>query len=209
VDPATGRESFYENIEGREREITTDQANARMVLLGKVDPTVQGGLTNNFTWKGFDLGFTFTYSFGGRLYDGASGWIGSGGGSMNYNGNLPSYWKLSDTWQKAGDKAKLPRFMYGRSTQPSSRWVLSTNHVRLKNITLGYNLPDKVLKTIGMSKVRVYASAVNLLTFKSSDMYIDPEIPVDPSSTAIRSYGVATFQTPPLRTFTFGIDVAF
>jgi TonB-linked SusC/RagA family outer membrane protein len=209
VDPATGRELFYKNTSGRERETTSDPAEARAVLIGKVDPTVQGGLTNNLAWRGFDLGFTFTYSFGGHLYDGASGWIGSGGGSMNYNGNVPSYWNISDTWQKAGDNAKLPQFVYGRSTQPSSRWVMSTNHVRLKNITLGYTLPAKPLKAAGISRARVYASAVNLLTFKPSGMYIDPEPPVDPGSSAIRYYGAVTYQTPPLRTVTFGIDVTF
>ena len=209
VDPATGMERFYKNTPGHERELTTNQADARMVLIGKVDPTVQGGLTNNLAWRGFDLGFTFTYSFGGNIYDGASSWIGAGGGTMNYNGNVPDYWNLADTWQKEGDNAKLPRFMFGRATQPSSRWVLSTNHVRLKNITLGYALPGSLLKAAGISRARVYVSAVNLLTFKSSDMYLDPEIPVDPASTAVRSYGVATYQTPPLRTVTFGIDVAF
>jgi TonB-linked SusC/RagA family outer membrane protein len=209
VDPATGRESFYRNTPGHERETTTDQSEARAVLIGKVDPTVQGGLTNNLSWFGFDLGFTFTYSFGGHIYDGASGWIGSGGGSMNYNGNVPSYWNISDTWQKAGDNAKLPQFVFGRSTQPSSRWVMSTNHVRLKNITLGYTLPVKPLKAAGISRARVYVSAVNLLTFKPSGMYLDPEPPVDPGSSAVRYYGVATYQTPPLRTVTFGIDLAF
>lgn len=209
VDPETGRESFYRNVEGHEREITTNVSTAKMVALDKVDPTIQGGLTNNFTYKDFDLGFTFTYSFGGHLYDNAAmNWLGVDGGTTNYQGGIPSYYKIEDTWQKPGDIAKLPQFYYGNTNEVSSRWIYSTDHIRLKNITLGYTLPKDILRSAKLSKVRFYASAVNLFTIKPSNLTVDPEIPVDPSS-GIKSYGTVLFQTPALRTFSFGVDVTF
>lgn len=205
VDPATGKEMFYKNTKGHERETTTNSAEAKQVIIGKVDPDVMGGLTNNFRYKAFDLGFTFTYSFGGNLYDNAT-WINSNGGSFNYN--VPEYNKLGEMWQNPGDNARLPQFVLGNVNTPSSRWMHSTDHVRLKNVTFGYTLPQNVLRKLSLGNARVYASAVNLFTIKSSDLIVDPELPVDPNP-ATRTIGVVTFQTPPLKTVTFGIEVTF
>ncbi len=207
VDPKTGKEMFYKNREGVERETTTNTAEADMVIVGKVDPTVSGGFTNTFSYKGIDLGFTFTYSLGGHVYDNAS-WINSDGGSDNYDGNVPAFYKLEDMWQKEGDIAKLPQFVYGNRNQISSRWMYSTDHIRLKNITLGYTIPRNLLNKFSISKARVYASAVNLFTIKSKDLVVDPELAVDPDP-RYRAIGVATFQTPALRTVTFGLEVTF
>lgn len=209
VDPETGKESFYRNVEGHEREITTSTSQARMVAIDKVDPTVSGGLTNNFAYKGFDLGFTFTYSLGGHLYDNAAmNWLDVDGGSTNFYGSIPAHYKISDTWQKPGDNAKYPQFVYGNTNAISSRYIFSTDHIRLKNVTLGYTLPKNLLRSLKLDKVRLYTSAVNLFTIKSKDLVVDPEIPVDPTD-GIKSYGVVLFQTPQLRTITFGIDVTF
>lgn len=208
VDPDTGKESFYKNKGNNPRETTTNVGEASRIIADKVDPLVQGGITNNFSYKDFDLGFTFTYSLGGHLYDGASGWIGTDGGSLHYTGNIPSYYKVEDMWQKQGDNAKLPRYVYNNTTATSTRWVRSSDHLRLKNVTFGYSLPKQFAKKAGLGKVRFYASAVNLFTIKSKDLAVDPEVPVDLAD-GVRSYGVVFFQTPPLRTVTFGVDVTF
>ncbi len=199
VDSATGKESFYVNREGKEREITTNIAEADKVNLGSVTPEVTGGITNSLLFKGIDFSFVFTYSLGGQVYDNAR-WLQSNGGTYNYRSQLPSYYKIEDMWQNPGDNARLPRFVYGNVETPSSRWLFSTNHLRLKNVTLGYSLPTKVVKKVGLGKVRAYASAVNLLTFKKSDLYLDPETTID---------GLVVFQTPPMKTITFGIELEF
>ena len=200
VDTETGKESFYVNDgSDKSRETTTDVAKAKKVIIGNTDPKVQGGLTNFISWKDLDLNFTFTYSFGGELLDDA-GWLQSNGGTYHYLGNVPTYYKPSQMWQKPGDHAKLPQFVQGNSAASSSRWVMSTNHVRLKNITLGYTLPKHIIRNLGLTKVRAFASANNLVTFKSKNLYVDPETPVD---------GLVTFETPALRTVTFGIEVGF
>ena len=78
--------------------------------------------------------------------------------------------------------------------------MMSTNHVRLKNITLGYKLPNSIIRRVGLNKVRAYASASNLFTIKSKDLYVDPEVPAN---------GLVMFESPALRTVTFGIEVGF
>lgn len=200
VDPETGKESYYIN-DGTDnsRNTTTKSSEAKKVIIGSVEPKVSGGLTNFVSWKGIDLNFTFTYSFGGKAYDRAS-WLQTNGGTYHYNGNIPTYYKAKDMWQKPGDNAKLPQFVFNNTNVLSSRWMMSTNHIRMKNITLGYKLPNDVIRRIGLNKLRVYASASNLFTLKSKDLYVDPEVPVD---------GLVTFESPALRTVTFGLEIGF
>ena len=124
----------------------------------------------------------------------------SNGGTYNYLGNVPAYYKIEDTWKKPGDNAKLPQFAYGNTNIASSRWLMSTDHLRIKNITLGFTMPSKVSQKWGINKLRAFVSANNLLTWKSDGLYVDPETPVD---------GLCTFETPALRTITFGLEVGF
>jgi len=162
---------------------------------------------NTLTYKGFDLNFTFTYSFGGHLYDGATS-INSDGGTNNYNGNIPASYKISDIWSPDNRNGTIPQFVYGNSYVQSSRWVQSTDHLRLKNVTFGYTLPKNLLSKLNINNARVYASAVNLFTIKSKDLVVDPELPVSPDPSK-RAIGLVRFQTPPLRTVTFGVEVTF
>ena len=142
---------------------------------------------------------TLTYSLGGHAYDYAT-WLQSNGGTYNYLGNVPAYYKIEDTWKKPADNAKLPQFAYGNTNIASSRWLMSTDHLRIKNITLGFTMPSKVSQKWGINKLRAFVSANNLLTWKSDGLYVDPETPVD---------GLCTFETPALRTITFGLEVGF
>ena len=134
-----------------------------------------------------------------NAYDYAT-WLQSNGGTYNYLGNVPAYYKIEDTWKKPGDNAKLPQFAYGNTNIASSRWLMSTDHLRIKNITLGFTMPSKVSQKWGINKLRAFVSANNLLTWKSDGLYVDPETPVD---------GLCTFETPALRTITFGLEVGF
>jgi TonB-linked SusC/RagA family outer membrane protein len=201
VDPETGTECYYINDgSANARNTTTDVNKANKVIIGKHQAGIEGGLTNNITWKFIDFGFTLTYSLGGDAFDYAT-WQHDNGGSFTYNGAVPAYYKLSDMWTGPGDtNAKLPKFQYGSKRVLSSRWIMPTDYLRVKNLTIGFSLPSEYLHIVGLSKARAYFSASNLLTWKSKDLYVDPEMPVD---------GACTFETPALRTFTFGIELGF
>ena len=199
VDPETGSEMFYINGEDGSRETTIHSNEANKVIIGSPDPKLTGGLTNFVSWKFIDLNFTLTYSLGGHAYDAAT-WLQSNGGTYNYVGNVPAYYKIEDTWKQPGDNAKLPLFAYGNKNTVSSRWMMPTDHLRLKNLTIGFTLPSNLSKKAGISKLRAYISGNNLLTWKSKDLYVDPETPVD---------GLCYFETPALRTITFGIELGF
>lgn len=201
VDPQTGLESFYLN-DGTEnaRQTTTDVSKAKKVIVGKHDAALEGGLSNFVKWKFIDFNFTLTYKLGGDSYDYAT-WLHDNGGMYALRGAIPSYYKLSDMWQKAGDNAKLPKFQpgYGKRVL-SSRWLMPNDYLRLKNLTIGFSAPREWTSKIGLTKARVYFSGNNLLTWKSKDMLVDPETPVD---------GLCTFEMPSLRTYTFGVELSF
>lgn len=88
----------------------------------------------------------------------------------------------------------------GRYCRTADRWMFSTNHLRIKNITLGYSAPKAWTQKLKLEKIRAFASGSNLLTWKSKDLYYDPEVPVN---------GVVTYETPSLRTVTFGVEIGF
>lgn len=201
VDPETGLESYYIN-DGTEnaRKTTTDVAKANKVIVGKHDAAIEGGLSNFMKWKFVDFNFTLTYKLGGDSYDAAS-WLHDNGGKFALRGAIPDYYDLSKMWQKQGQKAELPKFQagYGKRVH-SSRWLMPNDYLRLKNLTLGVSAPNEWIRPLGINKARMYFSANNLLTWKSKDMCVDPETPVN---------GLCTFEMPALRTYTFGIEVSF
>ena len=77
---------------------------------------------------------------------------------------------------------------------------MPTDYLRLKSLTLGLTAPNNWVSRLGLNKARLYFSASNLFTLKSKDLYVDPEMPVS---------GLCVFETPALRTFTFGVELGF
>lgn len=203
VDPATGSALYVKNTrdeQGRyDRQQTTDPNEAEAIAYKAADPKIAGGLTNLFTYKWFDLGFTLTYSLGGYSFD-KTGTYNETDGASEGNRNLPVY--ALDRWQKPGDQTDIPRFVLGRSDKisgGSSRFVHSTDHLRLKNLTFGITLPHALTDKVWLDKVRLYFSGSNLLTWAKWKQY-DPEVPVS---------GEVFCETPPMRTFSFGAEINF
>ena len=197
VDPSSGNALYYKNTEDEngnlDRTLTQDVNEAQAVPYKQVDPKISGGLTNILSYKWFDLAFTLSYSLGGYSFDKTGTYIETDGASEG-NRNLPIY--ELDRWQKPGD------IVLGRSDKVSggsSRFVHSTDHLRLKNLTFGFTLPHNWTDKVLLDKVRVYFSGSNLLTWAKWKQY-DPEVPVS---------GEVFCETPPMRTFSFGVEVNF
>lgn len=207
VDPQTGKAQYYLNTQNEDgsynRGLTTNPDQAQSVPYKSVEPKISGGLTNMFDYKGFDLSFTLTYSLGGYSFDRAGTYIENGTNSIYGDGagskgrNLPVY--ALDRWQKPGDQTDVPRFVFGEAPGPnnSSRYIHSTNHLRLKSLTLGYTLPKQWVSKAFIDNARIYFSGSNLLTWAKWKQY-DPETPVN---------GEVLCETPPMRTFSFGVQL--
>ena len=119
------------------------------------------------------------------------------------NTNLPSY--MLNRWTGEGTSDRYPRFVLGDSVnwQSSDLMVYDGSYLRLKNIQLGYTLPEKLTKKAFISRLRVFVAAENLLTLTKYHGY-DPEISSGGTSLGI-DYGVY----PQARTFSLGVNVAF
>lgn len=197
VDPENGLPMYYSNVEKdgvRSREKVYDPNDAVMVPLENIYPTVSGSIGNTFRYKYFDLMFNFTYSLGGHSYDDAMWALQDDGKSAT----APKSIELRRRWQKPGDQTDIPRYVYGQNYGGwwhSSRGIHSTDHLRLKSLVLGVNAPDSWIKKLGLSRARVYFSGSNLLTWAKYTQY-DPEL-----------MGTVGFEIPPLKTFSFGLEI--
>lgn len=202
VDPQTGKALYYLNTTDEKgnynRTTTTDATKAQAIAYKSVDPKISGGFTNLFKYRNFDLGLTFTYSLGGYSFDKAGALIETDGANESKR-NLPVY--ALDRWQKPGDITNVPRFVLNQAAGPqnSSRYIHSTDHLRLKSLTLGVSLPAKWLSKLIIDNARFYFSGSNLFTLAKWKQY-DPEVPVN---------GEVYCEAPPMRSCSFGIEVTF
>ncbi|MNK19389.1 TonB-dependent Receptor Plug Domain protein [compost metagenome] len=209
VDPADGL-PIWLNKDGYETKTFSldDRVNTGQVL-----PDYVGGLTNTFSYKGFELNTLFTFAIGGNLYD----------GSAKRQLGIVTDWNIrsdiSDRWQKPGDIAKFPRLTMNTGTYPglSSEWqynstmfLYDATFVRLREVTLAYNLPASFAHKLRLQTLKVFASGMNLLTF-SKYPGGDPEVARDFENNQDRnmSPNVTYLTTPQQKSVSFGLSTSF
>ena len=201
VDPATGKQLYWawdtdENGNPGERYMTADMAKATQckTIQGSRIPDLYGSIANEFRYKGFDLSFMFTYSIGGKVLDGVYNTLLYG----NYVGNAKSA-NLERAWKQPGDITDIPRIEIGKSYIITDNSLINASYLALKNVTLGYTLPAKWLKSMKMSSVRLSATADNLFLLNHLKG-MDPQY---------NFTGGTSFGYVPTRTISLGIDVTF
>ncbi|MDR0907931.1 MAG: SusC/RagA family TonB-linked outer membrane protein [Rikenellaceae bacterium] len=203
VDPDNGDGLFYiDPSKGATADnLTNDYNQAQRGFVAKGYPTVNGSWNNTISWKGFSLDMLLTYQFGGSLYNYMNYFMQSGGrrvwSGWNQNHNV-----IGDYWQKPGDEVgnTRPVFYSTGFDLASSRWVYSSDFVRLKELALSYSLPKAVVSKLSMSDLTFTVSAYNLayLYAASKDMELE---------TALN--GFRSPDIPLARTITFGVSVGF
>lgn len=165
-------------------------------MVGKALPDVMGGLTNTFTYKDFDLSFLITYQFGGDLFD-YPGYFTHNDG-FRLGSTMPDADVAGNYWTKPGDVVDNPKPIYGnpyRADRFSSRQVKSTDNIRLRELTLGYNVP--IAKKY-MQRLRVYFRANNPWLIWAKTKNIDPDVAIN---------GYRQVDTPQLKSFVFGVNI--
>lgn len=161
VDPRTGAPMWYD----KNGNITHTFSSADRVTYGTPSPEVTGGMTNTFTYKGFSLRVMLNYTFGGYA-------MSSFGSRSNYDGyNIDSQNQSVnqlDRWQNPGDLAINPKPIWKISSQSgmnSTRFLYRKDCIRLHNVSLTYQLPQKFVRRIGMSNASVTFIGDNLYTW--------------------------------------------
>ena len=208
VDPSNGKSVYYVNdpddpkagdFEWKGRGATYDYDNAYETILGDVILKVTGGINTNISWKGIDLGLNFIYKIGGKLYDGAYKDVADDG---YYWERIRSKYYYENMWTPTNTNGSQPALRgidLTDSMQYSSRHMHNASFLRLKTLSLGYNLPKTLISKVMLSNARVFFNASNLLTI-SKYKEADPEV---------NSYGTRGWETPIGKTFVFGIDLKF
>lgn len=193
----------YEDVNG-DGKITGEDANN---YLGKTMPDWTFGFNLSFEYKGFDVSTFFQGVTGNQLFFAAIR-------TDRLMFNKPSYY-YNERWTGPGSTNKYPRASadvgrYGTATG-NFNWsnlnVFDGDYLRFKNFTLGYTLPDKLVKIAGIEKLRVYMTASNLFTltnYPGTDPEIGQVVGSDPST-----YGVDRGLYPASRIVTTGINVTF
>jgi TonB-linked SusC/RagA family outer membrane protein len=142
-------------------------------IVGTANPRYFGGWNNSITWRGVDLNFSFTYSYGNDIYATWKINVTRLGGT--FFPNLDN--EVNSRWTGPGTSNRVPRVIYGSTynTQNSSRYLEDGSYIRFRNLSLGYSFPDKWVQRMKLKRLRVYIQADNLclLTRYSG---IDPEV---------------------------------
>jgi len=201
ADPANG-DALYFLPDGKNT--TNDYNDAGDFVVGNPNPDWIGGLNNNFSYKGIELSVLFQGVFGNQVMNGAGGFMSA---SFDWFDNQTV--DQVNRWQKAGDITNVPqlRLGYGNGIGASSRYVEDASYVRLKNITLAYNVDSKLLNKLKIRSARIYLTGVNLATFTKYTGW-DPEVNTDYRA-GNRNQGGDFYAAPQIKSMTFGINLGF
>ena len=226
VDPEKGIGMIYEidldryNKTGETvktgRLIPATQSNVnkhRIIQEGKTAlPKVYMGWTNNFKYKAFDLSFMFYLSLGSYTFNYhryTKSFVGDG--RNNVTADI-----YENSWKKPGDIAEYPQLRwqdkynyddngndkqnvtYIKHDAGHTKYLEKSAYLRLRNLTLGYTLPQQWMRSWGISKLRVYVSADNLFTVTKYFDGFDPEVQQSSGDTY-----------PQVKTYVFGLNLTF
>jgi len=196
VNPETGMET-YKDLDG-DNQITA----ADRTFIGSAQPKFTYGVNNTLTYGNFGLTFLFQGVQGNDIYNASRMELESLNDSKNQLATV------LNRWTPQNKNTDIPKAVKDDTdnTKTSSRFVENGSYLRLKTATLSYNFGQMALGKLKMSKVMIYASSYNLLTFTKYKGF-DPE--VNQYDANGPSMGVDYGTYPQSRTFLFGVNVGF
>ncbi len=172
-------------------------------MIGRGTPIHTGGFTNNFEYKGFDLNIFFQWSYGNDVINANRLFFESGWQKQR---ELNQYASYANRWTPENPNSDIPAATNSASNLViSSRIVEDASFLRLKSVTLGYNIPQTFLSKYKISNARVYVAAQNLWTWTSYSGY-DPEVSIRDSAL---TPGLDYSSYPRALNISFGINLGF
>ena len=194
VNPDNGRPQYLD----RDGNITEQYDPANRVFTGKTSvPKYQGGFNTSFYHKGFSLDAQFTFATGVYRYNGTIGVAED----PTLIGILNVSTTLLDAWKNPGDITDIPALSTGATRNfLTDRYLEDASYLRLKNIAIGYELTQSLVKESPFSSIKLFLQGENLLTWTKWRGF-DPEF--DPF--AVNDF----FTFPNSRSITLGVDLKF
>ena len=201
VDPETGLAQYWAK-EGDEEFKTDDWSkayNTNRKGTGDIMADVYGGIGTTVEFYGFDFSVQCAYQFGGKMYDSGYASLMHGGASSDAGQNWHK--DILNAWSPENKNTNIPRLdaidSYTNAT--STRFITSSDYFSINNITLGYTLPKRWTKALGVESLRLYGAADNVALFSARQGF-DPRM----------SYTSATSSTySALRTISGGVKLTF
>lgn len=167
-----------------------------LTIIGNTTPRYQYGITANLTYKNYYLNI-FMQGVGKRDFwpSGQPFWPAA---TEYYN---TQKWFITDSWSETNPDAYFARPIAKdtRNQEKQTRYLQDASYLRMKNISLGWNLPKEWIKKVYLSQATVYVSAENLFEFSNMKGPYDPE--------AARGNGTMLY--PFMRTYSFGVNLTF
>lgn len=195
VDPETGN-LIYEtkNADG------IPSLSERSVI-GDPNPTFTYGFTNNFTYQGFSLNVFLQGSYGNDIYN-----ISRMETEGMYDAKNQSVAVL-DRWERPGMVTYMPRAVATKENLlTSTRFVEDGSYLRIKTLTLSYNISTKMLKRLNITRIQPYLTAQNLLTLTKYKGF-DPEVSQYGGSATVQGIDYGTY--PQSKSYVIGFNVEF
>ncbi len=185
----------YKDLDG-DGKIT--QANDRAIA-GSAQPKFIAGLTNTFKYSNVDLTLFFQASYGNRLYNQNRGTLELGTGFTNSTRDLLDRWTPSNINTDVHSAFQEPAVVI------SDRFIEDASYLRLKNISLGYTIPESISKKFRVSNLRIYVSAQNYWTLTKYTGF-DPEVSFNEQSTINQGVDNGVYPNNP-KTFLGGLSI--
>ena len=192
VDPETG-ELMYRDVNGDGMVSASDRT-----YIGDPNPDFTFGLTNTFSYKGLNLSVLIQGSYGNDVYN-----VGRMETEGMYDGKNQTT-RVLERWRVPGQITDVPKA--GFEMHNSSYFLEDGSYVRLKDVSLSYDVPRHIIKRIGLTKLQPYMSATNLLTF-TKYRGMDPEVNQNGNSGAVQGLDWGTY--PLCKSFSIGLKVEF
>lgn len=217
------------NIDGVDHTVVDGAGNPQPtpneVFLDKdINEKYRMGLTNTFTYKGISLSATLDLRYGGYIYSYSKdylGWVGSGPETAYNDRNpflIPNSVVQNGTDTNGNpvyventtpvDPTSLNTFYSNGGFEYSDNNVIDRSYLKLRNVSLAYQLPKKICEKLRVSSLRVSATASNILLWTPKDnMYIDPEVTTWGNDISSKFGEFAS--TPPYQSYVFGVQLSF
>lgn len=198
VDPLTGN-VYYIDADG---ESTFSPATTDRTVIGNPNPDFIYGMTNTLSYKNFNFSVFLQGTQGNDIFNATrvetEGMIDVKNQSAVVN----------NRWRQPGDVTDIPRASFGNinNSRASTRFVEDGSYLRVKALTLSYNVPPALLSRINVGSVKVYATGENLFTFTKYKGY-DPEVNAFGGSNTALGVDYGTY--PQTRNLILGLNVTF
>ena len=189
------------------------------VVLGNAEPKLNGGLTNTFSYRNFDLTIFIVGSYGGSVMNANAYRLlrfrAGGNNQMAYAGDAfrPVNTMTGDQGWSEG-KYPVPTVNNNKNkalqyynTNITNYWIEDASYLRLKSLSLAYNFPQRLINRIGMSNASLVFTGTNLLTLTRYTGY-DPEMSSSQGSSN-NNLGIDFSSYPAPMGFTLGLNITF